>query len=96
MLTSGMVPALYADDEKEQIIGQVSRNLNSVFYMIPRNFMLHHNQGFFYIDIDCIDFKILTLTLQKTTTKSQLKFFSHCYLCAFSLCFLVEDFLHIM
>ena len=46
MLTSGMVPALYADDEKEQIIGQVSRNLNSVFYMIPRNFMLHHNQGF--------------------------------------------------
>jgi len=23
MLTSGMVPALYADDEKEQIIGQV-------------------------------------------------------------------------
>ena len=31
MLTSGMVPALYADDEKEQIIGQVSRNLN--FFM---------------------------------------------------------------
>ena len=25
MLTSGMVPALYADDEKEQIIGQVRR-----------------------------------------------------------------------
>ena len=24
MLTSGMVPALYADDEKEAIIGQVS------------------------------------------------------------------------
>ena len=24
MLTSGMVPALYPDDEKEQIIGQVS------------------------------------------------------------------------
>ena len=27
MLTSGMVPALYADDEKEAIIGQVGRNL---------------------------------------------------------------------
>ena len=25
MLTSGMVPALYADDEKEAIVGQVSR-----------------------------------------------------------------------
>ena len=26
MLTSGMVPALYADDEKEAIIGQVSNH----------------------------------------------------------------------
>jgi hypothetical protein len=29
LLTSGMVPALYADDEKEQIIGQVTYNFNS-------------------------------------------------------------------
>jgi len=30
MLTSGMVPALYADDEKEQIIGSVC----SIYYSL--------------------------------------------------------------
>lgn len=36
MLTSGMVPALYADDEKEQIIGQVS----SAFHLPPSLILL--------------------------------------------------------
>ena len=32
MLTSGMVPALFADDEKDQIIGQVCLQFNSYIY----------------------------------------------------------------
>ena len=31
MLTSGMVPALFPDEEKEAIIGQVSRRTSCVF-----------------------------------------------------------------
>ena len=32
MLTSGMVPALFADDEKDQIIGQVISLIHVTFY----------------------------------------------------------------
>jgi len=31
MLTSGMVPALFADDEKDQIIGQVLYKITNVY-----------------------------------------------------------------
>ena len=46
MLTSGMVPALYADDEKEAIIGQVSLDIVDTvksanhIYISPLNFYI--------------------------------------------------------
>ncbi len=39
MLTSGMVPALYADDEKEAIVGQVSTNTQSHITIITCSLM---------------------------------------------------------
>lgn len=40
MLTSGMVPALYADDEKESIVGSVCRNASTQMGKRYMNFKL--------------------------------------------------------
>ena len=48
MLTSGMVPALYPDDEKEAIIGQVMNNSNTVISVV-HTYMYIHVQRFEFL-----------------------------------------------
>lgn len=49
MLTSGMVPALYLDDEKEGIIGSVC-NLKSILYLSPRNIVYSWPRSFIRVE----------------------------------------------
>ena len=58
MLTSGMVPALYPDDEKEAIIGQVMNNSNTVISVVHTHTCIYIQRFEFCFDA-CI-FKVFS------------------------------------
>ena len=47
MLTTGMVPALYADDEREQIIGSVRKKRNNIINTVC--FVIQYIVNFIYM-----------------------------------------------
>ena len=51
MLTSGMVPALYPDDEKELIIGNVGKNISYLFIYIFSTYLNFIIYVFIYLNI---------------------------------------------